>query len=248
MSSDSAKVELSPLEEERFGVRTARVASFSAGDVGRILDFCCAHEIELLIARCPTSDLPAAQALEEHGGRLMDTVVYLARDLASPLPTPPASPRVRSFVPADARAVVDVAREAFHGYQSHYHADPRLDPRLCDEAYVSWAERSCRSTAAAEDVLVAEVDGAPAGFLSLQWNSPEEGAGPLFAVSPRFQQRGVGTALMAGGLRWFREHGAARMVMSTQVTNHSSQKIWVRLGFEPSHSVYTFHAWFDRER
>jgi GNAT superfamily N-acetyltransferase len=246
MTSDAAKVELSPLEEERFGVRTARVASFTAGAVPAIVDFCRRHDVRLLIARCSTSDLAAAQALEAQGGRLMDTLVYLARDLAAPLPPAPATPLVRSLRPDDEPAVVAIARESFRGYVSHYHADPRLDPVKCDAAYVSWAERSCRSTAAAEDVLVAEDAGQVAGFLTLKWNSPEEGEGPLFAVSPRIQQRGVGAALMAAALRWFRDRGAARMVMSTQISNRSSQKVWVRLGFEPSRSDYTFHAWFDR--
>jgi GNAT superfamily N-acetyltransferase len=245
MSSASPKVELSPLEEQRFGVRTARVAAFSAADVDAILDSCRRQDVRLLIARCPTADLGAAQALEARGGLLMDTLLYYARDLELPLPESSAAVAVRSFRPADEAAVIGVAREAFRDYTSHYHADPRLDPRLCDAAYVSWAERSCRAGAAA-DVLVAEVASAVAGFLTLKWNSAEEGEGPLFAVSPRAQQRGVGSALMTAALRWFRERGAERMVISTQVTNLPSQKVWVRLGFEPSRSFYTFHVWFDR--
>ena len=35
------------------------------------------------------------------------------------------------------------------------------------------------------------------------------------------------------------------MVLSTQVTNLAVQKVWSRLGFEPSRSYYTFHLWFD---
>lgn len=245
MCPEAPKVARSPLEEGRFGVRTARVASFEAGDLDALLDFCRRERVQMLVARCETSDLAAAQALEAAGGRLMDTLVFYERDLAAPLPEAPAAPAIRPARAEDAAAVVAVARAAFRDYRGHYHADPRLDRQACDDVYASWAERSCLSRDAAEEVLVADVGGALEGFLTLKWNSAEEGEGPLYAVAPRVQQRGVGSALMASALRWFRERGAARMVMSTQVTNVASQKSWVRLGFEPARSFYTFHAWFD---
>jgi hypothetical protein len=34
------------------------------------------------------------------------------------------------------------------------------------------------------------------------------------------------------------------MLISTQITNVAVQKVWTRLGFEPSRSYYTFHKWF----
>jgi hypothetical protein len=48
-----------------------------------------------------------------------------------------------------------------------------------------------------------------------------------------------------GGMRWCLEKGASRMLIPTQVNNMPSQKVWCRLGFEPSHAQYTFHKWFD---
>ena len=84
-----------------------------------------------------------------------------------------------------------------------------------------------------------------AGFATLRMNSPEEGEGLLYAVAPEYQRRGVCPALMIHSLRWCRSQGAGRMLISTQLTNISMQKVWCRVGFEPSHSYYTFHKWFD---
>ncbi|MBZ0288565.1 MAG: GNAT family N-acetyltransferase, partial [Anaerolineae bacterium] len=64
-------------------------------------------------------------------------------------------------------------------------------------------------------------------------------------VDPALQGKGVGRGLMIGALLWFEARGIAKMLISTQVTNVASQKVWVRLGFEPSHAFYTFHKWFD---
>src|SRR5687768_777877 len=84
----SSAVELSPLDEQRFGVRTAKGKITAAGDVAALMDFCRARAVELLIVRCPTSDLATAQALEAIGGRLMDVLLYSLRDLQkTPLPS-----------------------------------------------------------------------------------------------------------------------------------------------------------------
>src|SRR6266567_643986 len=124
---------------------------------------------------------------------------------------------------------------AFKGYHGHYHADSRLDPKKCDEGYVSWAMRSCTSKEVATEVLVAERDRKILGFLTLRLNSPKEVEGVLFGVAPEAQGIGVGRSLMVDGLRWCKDQQAKEMVISTQVTNVGVQKVWCRVGFDPAH-------------
>jgi ribosomal protein S18 acetylase RimI-like enzyme len=243
----AALVARSAIDEERFGVRVARAHDVRAADVETLLAFCRGEDVQLLIARCATTELAAAQALEAAGAFLADTLVYYARDLAAtPLPEDADASRVRALRAGDAEAVRRIAAEAFQGYGGHYHADPHLDRRLCDEAYSSWAFRSCTSRDVADQVLVAELDGEVAGFITLRLNSADEGEGALFAVAPAARRTGLGRSLLVGSLEWFGEQGCRRMVISTQVTNVRVQRIWTRLGFEPSHSFYTFHQWLDR--
>jgi GNAT superfamily N-acetyltransferase len=245
----------SPLESERFGVRAAR-ASITADSLPRVLDFCAAEKINFLIARCATGDPAAVQSIEMHGFLLMDTLVYYGFDLSKPDQSKFDQSKkailddargflVRPFRAEDANQVRIIAAAAFRDYKGHYHADPRLERHLCDEAYISWAERSITEKAAADEVLVAEQGGNLAGFITLRRNSSHEIEGPLFAVAPEHQKRGVGRALMIHSLAWSHSQGAQRMVISTQVTNVAVQKVWSRLGFAPSHSYYTFHKWFD---
>lgn len=239
-------IALSSIDEERFGVVTARDGEVTAATLEPDLAFCRANGVQLLIARCRTEDLAVAQAIEAAGGRLMDTLVYYVRVVVKgELPENTSEVPIRSVRPGEDEAVREVAREAFRGYRGHYHADPRLDPSRCDEAYQSWAQRSCLSREVAGEVLVA-ANGHITGFLTLRLNDPHEGEGVLFAVAPRARGMGAARALMLEGMRWCRSQGAKRMVISTQVTNLAVQKVWSRLGFEPLQSFYTFHLWFDR--
>lgn len=247
MSSDLPQVYLSDIDEERFGIRTARAPRVSLDTLPSVLEFCREDGVVLLIARCPISELGAAQAMEREGFSLMDVLVYYARSLVkTPIPSDIGKIPVRPIRLDEEDAVKTVASESFRGYFGHYHADARLDPAKCDEAYVDWAVRSCVSREIADEVLVADLGGVIVGFATLRLNSVGEGEGVLFGVAPSAQGQGIYRSFMVRGMEWCLSKGATRMVVSTQITNIAVQKVWVRLGFELNHAYYTFHKWFDR--
>lgn len=236
---------LSPMDKNRFGVCCAKAAKVTTENLPEVIDFCQHNNVELLIARCPAEDLPAAQAMERVGGQIMDTLVYFSCHLrrvrlADELPPLP----VRPVEQAEATTVARIAAVCFHDYQGHYHADPRLDRRDCDNVYVDWAQRSCLERGSESEVLVAVQDTSPVGFATLRMNTASEGEGVLFAVSPSASKRGVYQSFMVEGMRWCIEKGATKMSVSTQLTNTGVQRVWTRLGFEPHHASYTFHTWF----
>jgi GNAT superfamily N-acetyltransferase len=239
-------IALSPLEEARFGVRTARVDGLTRETLPAALRFCQDNQVRMLIARIEASDLKTAQALERAGGEIMDTSVTYAVDLnQSKIPPVPEHVTVRSVESGDESAVSQLAASAFHNYGGHYHADERLDPAQCDEVYGSWAYRSCVSREVANDVLLALRGDELVGFVTLRLNNPQEGQVPLYAVAPALQGQGIGRVLISSAMRWFNGRGASRMIISTQMTNLASQKVWLRLGFEPCDIQLTFHKWFD---
>ncbi len=241
----SAPISLSAIDQARFGMVVARSAAFTARSLPDVLSFCRDHTVRMLVARCDASDFAAIHAIEAAGGRLMDVLVYYARHLSGRVELPEPRHAVRPGLPADASAVRWVAAESFRGYGGHYHADPRLDRAKCDETYADWAHRSCVSREVADRVFVAEDAGRVVGFLTLRHNSPVEDEVPLNAVLPSHQRGGVYRSLMAGALASSRDRGVERLIISTQMTNVPVQKAWVRMGFEPSRSHFTFHLWFD---
>jgi GNAT superfamily N-acetyltransferase len=238
-------VSLSALDAERFGIVVAKAPSITAASLSGTLQFCREHAVEMLIARCRCDDLAAAQSIEEAGGRLMDTLVHYASALDRPIAREPGGPVVRPLQRGDTEGVVRVARACFRDYRGHYHADPLLDPRRCDDVYVSWAERSCEDKAAASAVLVAERNGGVAGFLTLQAGADGHEI-VLNGVDPDHQRHGLYRALVLAAREQARAEGARRLTVSTQLTNIAVQRIWTRLGFEPRFSQYTFHLWFRR--
>jgi GNAT superfamily N-acetyltransferase len=240
-------VEFSAVDSDRFSVRVARARQVTNSNLTEVIDFCGSSKIDLLIARLDSRDLQTAQKMEHLGFFLADTLVYYAFDLGKRV-VPDDSPKaiIRSCQDQDSIRVRAVAAAAFRDYRGHYHADPRLENKDCDEAYTSWAERSCTSREVADEVLVAEHAGSIVGFATLRMNSTDEGEGVLFGVAPEAQGLGIYRSFMINGIRWCKMRGANRMIVSTQVTNVAVQKVWCRVGFEPSHSDYTFHMWFER--
>ena len=238
---------LSSMDETRFGIRSARAISLTADLLPQVMDFCRNERVRFLIARCSTQELPAAQAMESLGFNLMDTLVYFRRDLqGQPLPDRHKIP-TRLVAPGDVENIRQITRQAFRGYTSHYHADPRLDRAACDEIYIDWAVRSCSQKDLADEVLIADPGKRVQGFLTLKILETKDADGRLYAVTPKAQGRGIGQALLLDGLHWCRERGMQGMVISTQITNLASQVSWVRVGFTPYKSFYTFHKWFDEE-
>ena len=239
-------VSLSPLELERFGIVTARCSATTSESLQEVITFCHAHGVELLIARCDAASYSAAQAIEGVGGRLMDALVYYSRRLAHEPPAmEPDATSVRPFRAEDVSSVRDLAATAFEGYSGHYHADSRLDRAKADETYADWALRSCLSREVASEVLVAEHGRELVGFLTLRLNGMDEGEIVLNGVAPAAQGRGVYPRLLHGAIVWARARGAARLVVSTQLTNHRAQRVWIRAGFEPDRAQYTFHVWLS---
>jgi ribosomal protein S18 acetylase RimI-like enzyme len=236
-------VSLAPLETERFGVATAKADLESPDDLPRLLSFCGEHRIHFLIVRCPARAAGTVQALEDGGFRLMDTRLTLETDLLH-RPLAPRESTIRPLRAGEASTLESIAREAFAGYPGHFHADPRLDRKACDEAYVSWALR-CRDPAVADEVLVAPVEGQLAGFAALRLADPSRAELVLGAVLPAFRGRGLYREMTLAGFEWARARGAERFTAVTHLSNLAAQRSWVRAGMLPVGSSHTFHRWFD---
>lgn len=226
----------SDVDSARFGVPIARSYAASPADVIAITTDARKSGVAMVIVRAPANDLAVAQAIENTGGRLCDTLVHYARSFDGPVPE--QTHPVRRARQEDIDAIGAIAAEAFAGYQGHYHADPRLDRAAADAGYVDWARRSIA------DATVVEDAGRVAGFLTLERHGADTEI-VLNAVRPDAQGQGLYTALVLGALHQSLTLEAQRCVVSTQVWNVRAQKVWIRMGFEPTHAVHTFHLWFD---
>ncbi|OQB56159.1 MAG: TDP-fucosamine acetyltransferase [Deltaproteobacteria bacterium ADurb.Bin151] len=239
-------ITLSILDQERFGVKTAKSRDFIWHDIPEMLSQCRQNYVQLLIARCPSSNLKTAQELERRGFLLMDTLVYYEHNLhLTNIIVPNEKITIRGILPGEAEDVRALAAESFKGYCGHYHADPKLDVHQCDDVYTSWAYNSCISKDFATEVFVAVLDDKIVGFATLRINDPKESEVVLNGVLPKTQRMGIYRMLIENSLIWSIRHCMKRMIISTQITNIAVQKVWVRVGFQPTSSFYIFHKWFN---
>jgi GNAT superfamily N-acetyltransferase len=238
-------VALSALDEARFGIRTARAHGVTAETLPHVLAFCHQHDVRLLIARSQRADIETLRSAQAARLRLMDVLMYWVADLTTPAPVFDSPCVVRPLRRGEADAVRQTALNAFRGYFGHYHADPRLDNRLCDEAYADWVYRSC-SGDSPDGVIVADVDGHIAGFASARVVNGE-GLALLSGVDPSLRRRGIYRSLHAGRMQWCRSQGADRMWSPTLAANVTTQRAYVQAGLVYSHACYTFHRWFDED-
>lgn len=244
MSEAGGGIARSELDTRRWGVSTAKGRLAGEASVEAAMEAARAQALGLLIVRCDADDAATTHALERAGFLLMDTLLHFRAPLA-----PPGDPKgaraspARPFEAGEELSIRDLARRIFHGYRGHYHADPRLDRARCDEVYADWAHRSCVLPEVADEVLVVADAGELVAFATLRVATPADGEGVLFGVAEEAQGRGLYRALMEHGMAYLAGRGCAAMHVSTQLSNRAVQRVWTRLGFDPTRAEHTFHRW-----
>jgi ribosomal protein S18 acetylase RimI-like enzyme len=232
----------SRLSTSRFGVPIAHVNLEPGDDLEGVLARARSGDVAMVVIRLDAGDLESARRLETAGARLCDTLVYWSRTVSA---DELVSDRIREAGAADAKVVETIARLAFAGYRGHFQSDPRLDQAAADEVYADWALRSCLG---GSDRVWLIDDAGPAGFLTMRINSPDESEILLNAVRPDCQRRGLYPLLVAAALDASARSRVSRCIVSTQLHNVPVQKVWSRMGFEPSGALHTFHLWLDATR
>jgi len=244
------KIALSPIDTERFGIQSARASDVKLDDVLDMMTYCKANNVKFLIARCNVANIGVCQALESNGFQVMDTQVCYVHNLKQIQKDEPKYNlfiRELDLLKAEDGIAEYIASVGFKNYNGHYHNDPRLDIDKCNELYQDWGYRVCYDKTAADKVFVADYEGKIVGFVAVRLNNEKDGEGVLSSILPEYQGKGIYRSVIIACLDWIAEKKRERMIMSTQMTSIAVQKVWVRLGFEPSldNAFYTFHRHFD---
>lgn len=239
-----APCEYLPWDSAFFGRQIARVVGsrLDRDSAERVADWCRVHSIECLYFLADLDDVGTVRAAEDHGFRLVDVRVSLARSLDRPPEEASSAPGgvIRRAGSADVAELRRIARTSHT--DSRFYADDRFTRERCDELYATWIERSCGGYA--DHVLVAELDGCPVGYLSCHLVDGTIGTIGLFGIAAEAQGRGLGSGLLTRALCWFVEQGARRATVVTQGRNVAGQRVYQRCGFVTESMGLWYHRWF----
>jgi ribosomal protein S18 acetylase RimI-like enzyme len=132
---------------------------------------------------------------------------------------------VRQASPADLNLLVPL----FDAYRQFYRQPS--EPERARQFLLQRLERS-------ESVIfLAQADGEAIGFTQLYPSFSSGAMAPIFIlndlfVSPEARRRGAGSALLRAAAEYGRSHGAARLTLSTELTNTAAQAVYERLGWK----------------
>ncbi len=197
-----------------------------------------AHNIDCLYFLAQPDDPETISVAQKEGFRLVDVRVELARPSAGAEPPE----RVRPFRLGDLEALRIIARTSHE--ITRFYADPHFPRERCSEFYDTWIVRSCEGWA--DSVLVGEVEGRAAGYLTCHDRASNRSSIGLFAVSAGARGKGLGRDLVLGALDWCRDHNSTEVSVVTQGANIAAQRVFQRCGFRTSSTGLWFHRWYEQ--
>jgi len=265
----AASLEALPFDTDLYGIPMAKISFLEAlGDapqlkkrqkslIDKIFEMCQKEGTQHLSIRALPNQLSLIHSLEEKGFYMVAGLSTLLLDLKKfQYENKNSQVKIRPFIESDLEPLCEISLQSFGNpldWMDRSHADPHLPKDKSDELYVRWF-RNCCNGSQADQVLVAELDGKPVGYIALKLESGgplksgvRVGNIPLNAVDPDHRQKGIYAALVQEGLKWFSVQ-VDWVTIKTQVTTLPVHKTWQRLGAQVSQIEYAFHKYFGEKK
>jgi len=230
----SARANIEPLgwESEFFHISSAKL---HFDDAAPLLSDAELDAFALVQAKIPAQRLDLADALTDHGFRLVEGEV----DLALVIGTESASlSAVRTAVPEDIPVLRAAAASVFAA--SRFRA-PWYGPQDSGRFYATWIEKAVLGTFDHQCLLVLGSDGQPEGFVSLRDIGQQEARIGLLAIFPGAQGKGAGSRLMAAAIAWCQQRELQRLWVATQMSNIAALRLYQRHGAIIESTAYWFY-------
>jgi dTDP-4-amino-4,6-dideoxy-D-galactose acyltransferase len=225
-----------------FDCRIARLNAprLNEAIAAQALQWCGENRIDCLYFLADSDHSETCRLAESNGFQLVDVRLTYERAVESDAGDEPAT-SVRFAREDDLPPLRAIARSSHH--DSRFYFDGHFERANCDRLYETWIENSFRGFAQA--VLVAERDGAPAGYLTCHYKEEESQIG-LVGVGRDHQGKGLGLALVRSFLAWSRRQRAARAKVVTQGRNVGAQRLYEKVAFLIATQQLWYHRWFQR--
>ena len=198
-------------------------------------------------AKTATNRLDQVHALTHAGFRVVDVSVTFDRSPGQWIASSGGSVSIDDIRDDQRDAVLAIAESCF--VYSRFHLDPLIPRRVADEVKRRWIE-SYIDKRRGERLLVAEVDGEPAGFLAVLGSSVDGRQArviDLVGVAKSHQGKGIGRALVNRFIA--ASEGECEVLrVGTQASNIPSMRLYEQCGFRIAGTAYVLHAHVENGR
>jgi len=192
---------------------------------------------DFVSAKVPPEAVGVLSRLADAGFRVVDTLVTFAGSPPTPAPGGGGAVRVRPARAEDREALERISGASLR--MSRFHLDPALGPELGERVKRAWVANFFAG-ARGDAMGVAEIDGAPRGFLlAIHDRAAPALVVDLVATDPDWQGRGAGRALVAAACGAF--PAAREGVAGTQLANTASHRFYQALGWRLARAVHVLH-------
>lgn len=217
-----------------------------SGCLERFLEAIRKDHVQFLSLKIHNDDISLIHIFERSGFLIMNCHQQYRFDFhKDEIPKLPDTCNIRTLTAADAAKVSLLAREIFKNHCDRFHNDPFLEKSFSDDLHEEWARNSVLGYA--DEVIMAEINGDPAGFCTSKENRELNQFSKnnivdfvLLGVHPQYRKRGIHTNMLKNALlRWKDRFDFGEIV--TQSNNLATLKTYIKLGFKPSSSFFAMH-------
>ena len=233
----------SALDQERFGLKTAKIIITNPGiSITKLLNEFRNEKGELLIARCDSKLTNTIIELQKEGFFLTDTMLtFSIKDFSKPSEKNNNNIEIAPANDNEGDILAEIGEKSFKNYRGHYHNNPYLDNDKCSEVYIDWAGKLCTVKAMADAVFIARVNGKPAGFASLKVIDNGIARAGLLGVVPEFEGMGISKLLHHHRFSWCKANQIAELQVETSLNNTKYVNNLIKMGFRFNYSTQILH-------
>lgn len=233
----------SDIDSRRFKLNTAKlIIEDQLADISPMVKIFHEKNGQLFIIRCNTFLTETIHQIQNAGFFLTDTMLTFSLSIQSVSLKKKYADKFEIVVArkGDSEMLGEIAKKAFFGYKGHYHQNPFLDDKLCDEIYVDWAKNLVTNKAMSDVVFIAKTGDKPIGFASLKVENRQAKAG-LLGVIPEYRGMGISRVLHQERFLWCSKNSINLIRVESSISNKNYMNLLVKLGFNFHSSKYIFH-------
>jgi ribosomal protein S18 acetylase RimI-like enzyme len=147
----------------------------------------------------------------------------------------------------DVKTLYRISKETYR--TTRFHNDPNISLEKASEMQGLWI-KNCYYEKLADEIIVVKQGRVICGYVACVVlkdiplpDNKKIGRIVLITTDKQFQGQGIGSVLIQGSFKWFKENGCGFVAVGTQLLNLPAVNFYQKNGFRLINSILSFHKW-----